>query len=123
MSRVDELRQHLRELRSTAALATPGPWTVTAGSKGYPQRVMTEGSAKLVAEVYEGWAPTTADFIAAVTPDLVIALIDAALQRIEGHERDVPNEKCRGNHPYRHQEPWPCPVVRAECSAWMGSSE
>ena len=67
------------KLQEIAEAANSGvrPWEWRTNAKGYPQQIIRQGDAALIAETYDGpqHAPRNAEFIAAFDPPTVLALL------------------------------------------------
>jgi len=82
-----EIDHEQRALLRTLAMAADDDgrrWFVRSGLQGYPQSVLGVGNVAVIAECYDGPQdpPVHAPFIAAVSPPVVLALLDrlAALE-------------------------------------------
>jgi len=76
--------ERIKQIRERLEAATPGPWSWHAsekdGSGGYPQRVLSVGTPRLICECYE-----SPDLPATVAPFIANAPSDIAylLERVE----------------------------------------
>jgi hypothetical protein len=68
----------MRARANAARSSASGRWIVRNTATGYPQQVMEDGAATLVAETYTGpqHPPADADHIAAADPVLMLAVAD-----------------------------------------------
>jgi hypothetical protein len=82
-------------LEKIAEAANSGvrPWVWETNEKGYPQQIVRQGDAALIAETYDGpqHPPRNAEFIAAFDPPTVLALI--AWARAGQDNLKVPEDK------------------------------
>lgn len=76
-ARLAYARARLDEVEKLARATPHGPWTWTAGQRGYPQRI-TNGAAVVVVEVFEG-----PDSPAAIAPFIVHRDPRATLAEVE----------------------------------------
>lgn len=68
----------LSSLKALAEKATAGPWTVEAIGDGLVNRFVDGPGGETVAKVYE---PKDRDYLAALSPEVVLALAEAAEER------------------------------------------
>jgi len=89
-----------KALRSLAEAATPGPWEARGHAVGFPGTGLARGEFHVVADTYED--PADARYIAAVSPDVVLALLD----RLEAAERERDEWKQASETHLRYLSAW-----------------
>lgn len=73
------------ELRALAAKATTGPWRPAQGARGYG---VACPHGTIIAET-TGWGVEDAAYIAAVSPDVVVGLLDEIAELRAAHAQAV----------------------------------